>query len=79
MTDVISSGPYAGQGERTKRSRLRALWSACLAHIVHDGYSDLLYLLFPIWQREFALSLATIGAMKTAFSGALVSLQPPPD
>src|ERR1700730_6932801 len=66
-----------GSAEPAKPVRLRALGSACLAHIVHDGYTDLLYLLFPIWQREFALSFAAIGAMKTVFSGALALFQIP--
>jgi MFS transporter, FSR family, fosmidomycin resistance protein len=60
-----------------KGQKLRALGSACLAHILHDGYTDLLYLLFPIWQREFGFSFALIGAMKTLFSGALSLFQVP--
>jgi hypothetical protein len=46
-----------------KGQKLRALGSACLAHILHDGYTDLLYLLFPIWQREFGFSFALSGVM----------------
>ncbi|HZV20344.1 MAG TPA: MFS transporter, partial [Hyphomicrobiales bacterium] len=60
-----------------KPARLRALGSACLAHILHDGYTDLLYLLLPIWQREFGLSFALVGIMKTLFSGALSLFQIP--
>src|SRR5262249_17855607 len=61
----------------TKQGKLRVLGSACLGHVVHDGYSDLLYLLLPIWQAEFGLSFALIGAMKTIFSGALSLFQIP--
>jgi len=60
-----------------KQHRFRALGSACLAHILHDGYTDLLYLLLPIWQREFGLSFALTGVMKTVFSGALSLFQVP--
>jgi MFS transporter, FSR family, fosmidomycin resistance protein len=60
-----------------KQHKLRALGSACLAHILHDGYTDLLYLLFPIWQREFGFSFALIGVMKALFSGALSLFQVP--
>jgi MFS transporter, FSR family, fosmidomycin resistance protein len=66
-----------GSAEPAKPVRLRTLGSACLAHIVHDGYSDLLYLLFPIWQRELGLSFALVGVMKTVFSGALAAFQIP--
>jgi MFS transporter, FSR family, fosmidomycin resistance protein len=66
-----------GAGSAVKEQRLRALGSACLAHIMHDGYTDLLYLLFPVWQREFGLTFAQIGAMKTTFSGALSLFQIP--
>lgn len=57
--------------------RWRALATACLAHFTHDGYSDLLYLLFPAWQREFALSLTEVGVMKTLYSGAMALCQIP--
>jgi MFS family permease len=49
----------------------------CSAHVLHDGFTDLLYLLLPIWQAEFGLSLAQVGLLKTCFSGALASLQMP--
>lgn len=55
----------------------RALGVACSAHVLHDGFTDLLYLLLPIWQAEFGLSLAQVGLLKTCFSGALAGLQMP--
>jgi hypothetical protein len=39
--------------------------------------TDLHYLLFPIWQREYSFSFALIGVMKTLFSGALSLCQVP--
>ena len=32
------------------------------AHALHDGYTDLIYVMLPIWQAEFGLSYAAIGA-----------------
>jgi MFS family permease len=55
----------------------RALGVACGAHALHDGYTDLIYVMLPIWQNEFGLSLAVLGLMKTVFSGTLASLQIP--
>jgi MFS transporter, FSR family, fosmidomycin resistance protein len=75
MTEAVFLG--INEAAKTRSARIRALGSACLAHVVHDGYSDLLYLLFPIWQREFALSFAAVGAMKTMYSGALALFQIP--
>src|SRR5215475_15872110 len=75
MTQTFSAAPPLQK--LGTRQKLRALGSACLAHILHDGYTDLLYLLFPIWQREAGFSFALIGVMKTSFSGALALFQIP--
>jgi MFS family permease len=58
-------------------SNQRVLGACCSAHVLHDGYSDLLYVLFPIWQNAFGLSLAEVGVLKTIYSGSLASFQVP--
>src|SRR5690348_2401079 len=55
----------------------RALGVACGAHALHDGYTDLVYVMLPIWQAEFGLSYAAIGILRTLFSGTLAGLQIP--
>jgi MFS transporter, FSR family, fosmidomycin resistance protein len=55
----------------------RALGVACGAHVLHDGYTDLVYVMLPIWQSEFGLGFAVLGLMKTVFSGALAGFQIP--
>ena len=40
------------------RNRARLLWVTCGAHALHDGFTDTLYVLLPIWQAQFALSYA---------------------
>jgi MFS family permease len=50
---------------------------ACGAHALHDGYTDLIYVMLPIWQSEFGLGYAALGLMKTVFSGTLAGLQIP--
>jgi MFS transporter, FSR family, fosmidomycin resistance protein len=57
--------------------RGRVLWACCGAHILHDGYTDLLYVLLPVWQVQFGLSFAEIGLIKTAYSGSMAALQMP--
>src|SRR5215469_7323544 len=60
-----------------KTAERRALGVACGAHALHDGYTDLVYVMLPIWQGEFGLGFAALGLMRTVFSGTLASLQIP--
>ena len=53
------------------------LAASCFIHFLHDGCSDLLYLLFPVWAREFSLSFAQVGLLRTGYSGALALFQIP--
>jgi MFS transporter, FSR family, fosmidomycin resistance protein len=58
--------------------RARAvLGTACGTHFVHDGFADILYVLFPVWAREFGLSFAQVGLLRTAYSGAMATFQIP--
>jgi FSR family fosmidomycin resistance protein-like MFS transporter len=61
----------------TKKDEHRALGVACGAHALHDGYTDLVYVMLPIWQSEFGLGFAALGLMKTVFSGTLAGFQIP--
>jgi len=60
----------------TRRARA-TLAVSCALHFLQDGCSNLLYALFPIWGREFSLSLFQVGSLRTAYSGALALLQIP--
>jgi MFS transporter, FSR family, fosmidomycin resistance protein len=55
----------------------RVFAACCGAHVLHDGYSDLLYVLLPVWQAEFGLALAQIGLLRSIYSGAMAALQVP--
>jgi len=58
--------------------RARAtLAASCTIHFLHDGCSDLLYVLFPVWAREFSLSFAQVGLLRAGYSGALALFQVP--
>jgi len=60
------------------RRRGRAILGTCGgAHFLHDGLSDALYVLLPLWAEAFGLSLAQVGALKTIYSGAMASFQLP--
>jgi MFS family permease len=47
------------------------------AHALHDGFTDLLNVLYPLLQAQFGLGYAAIGALKTVYSGAMASGQIP--
>ncbi|WP_248730687.1 MFS transporter [Pseudomonas sp. MWU13-2517] len=58
-----------------KSSRRRSLIAGCGAHAVHDGLTDVIYVLLPIWQTQFALSYAQIGLLRGAYSGTMAVFQ----
>jgi MFS family permease len=69
-----SANPVEAQMQGDER---RAIGVACGAHALHDGYTDLVYVMLPIWQNEFGLGFAALGLMKTVFSGTLAGFQIP--
>lgn len=62
---------------RIRTPERRTLGVACGAHILHDGFTDLLYVLLPIWQVEFGLGYAEVGLMRALYVGALAGFQVP--
>jgi MFS transporter, FSR family, fosmidomycin resistance protein len=57
----------------------RNLAGACLAHLLHDGYTDQLYALLPVWQSEFNLSYAGLAVVRALYYGTMGGLQVPGD
>lgn len=53
------------------RQGLFILGLAGATHVLHDGLTNSLYLILPLLQHEFQLSLFKVGLMKSAYSGAL--------
>ncbi|MBT2374423.1 MFS transporter [Pseudomonas fluorescens] len=56
-------------------ARRRSLIAGCSAHAVHDGLTDVIYVLLPIWQTQFALTYAQIGLLRGAYSGMMAGFQ----
>ena len=69
--------PTVATMARMSIPRWRVFGAACLAHVLHDGYSSMLYLLLPSWQTELALSLTQVGILKTVYSAAMAVGQVP--
>src|SRR5262249_56539685 len=78
MTISAAAEPVRPSDEQpAKRGEWRALGVACSAHVLHDGYTDLVWVALPIWQAEFGLNYAVVGMLRTIYSGSLASLQIP--
>ncbi len=58
-------------------SARRTLAVAGTAHALHDGYTDLIYVLLPLWQTEFALGYGMLAALRGIYAGAMAALQMP--
>jgi len=63
--------------DATKRDERRAMSVASGAHALHDGYTDLIYVMLPIWQAEFGLTYAAVGLLRGLFAGTMAGLQIP--
>jgi MFS family permease len=59
------------------REQGRAAAVACGAHALHDGYTDLIFVLLPIWQAEFGLGYAELGLLRGVFAGTMATFQIP--
>jgi MFS family permease len=70
-----TAGSVAAAAERL--TARRTLGVCCGAHVLHDGYTDLIYVLLPVWQAEFGLPLALVGLLRTLYSAAMAGLQMP--
>src|SRR5580692_4577617 len=55
----------------------RAASIAAVTHALHDGYTDLIYIMLPLWQAEFGLDYAALGLLRGVFVGAMASPQIP--
>src|ERR1700754_3431984 len=77
-------GMSAAQGKRVTvdhewSPERRSLAGACLAHFLHDGFTDQLYALLPVWQPEFGLSYAGLAMVRALYYGTMGGLQIPAD
>jgi MFS transporter, FSR family, fosmidomycin resistance protein len=55
----------------------RTLTVTGLNHALHDGYTDLIYVLLPVWQTEFALSYGLLAVLRGLYAGTMAGLQIP--
>jgi MFS transporter, FSR family, fosmidomycin resistance protein len=60
-----------------RASARRTLAVAGAVHALHDGYTDLIYVLLPIWQKEFAIGYGMLALLRGLYSGSMALLQIP--
>lgn len=60
-----------------RKPRRSVLAVGGFAHFVHDGFTDSVYVLLPLWAAAFALSHSEVGALKMVMSGTLAAVQVP--
>jgi MFS family permease len=78
LTITAPVAPAGAPEEASKKGQeRRALGVASGAHVLHDGFTDLIWIALPIWQAEFGLSYAAAGALRTIFTGTMAALQIP--
>jgi MFS family permease len=73
----LSLDKFAGLAPRMSSEQRRAASVAGVAHALHDGYTDLIYIMLPLWQVEFGLTYAALGLLRSMFVGAMAALQIP--
>jgi MFS transporter, FSR family, fosmidomycin resistance protein len=71
------AGGEAIEAATARREERRAAAVACGAHALHDGYSDLILVMLPIWQAEFGLGYAELGLLRGLFAGTMATFQIP--
>jgi MFS family permease len=60
-----------------RRDERRAAAVACSAHALHDGFTDVIFVLLPVWQKEFGLGYAEVGMLRGLYAGTMAAFQIP--
>ena len=76
MSTAAASG-QPGDAVATRADERRAIGVSSGAHALHDGYTDLIYVMLPLWQAEFGIGYAALGLLRTCYSGAMAGFQIP--
>ncbi|MDR5780843.1 MFS transporter [Caballeronia sp. LZ065] len=65
------------RGQPGVETRKRVLWLCCTAHALHDGYTDMIYALLPVWQSDFGLGYGALAILRGVYAGTMATLQLP--
>ena len=76
MSQVATATPARASGPGIPRPR-RTLALAGIAHALHDGLTDLIYVLLPVWQADSGSATGRSRLLRGLYVGALAALQVP--
>lgn len=76
MTMPVLAADTTGRAQPGPKAT-RVLWVSCVAHALHDGYTDLIYVLLPLWQTEFGLGYGALAILRAAYGATMAGLQIP--
>lgn len=74
---ALASNPTASIASASPGEARRTLAVMGVNHALHDGYTDLIYVLLPVWQAEFGLDYVALALLRSLYNGALAALQMP--
>ncbi|WP_342107812.1 MFS transporter [Methylobacterium sp. SI9] len=74
---ALASNPTASIASASPGEARRTLAVTGVNHALHDGYTDLIYVLLPVWQAEFGLDYVALALLRSLYNGALAALQMP--
>jgi MFS transporter, FSR family, fosmidomycin resistance protein len=72
---MISNSIARGSDSNSFSTDRRTLIIAGLAHALHDGYTDLIYVLLPVWQAEFRLSYSALALLRALYTSTMAAFQ----
>lgn len=75
MNELSYPSPVPSVALPETARRRRALLAGCGAHAIHDGLTDVIYVLLPVWQAQFAMSYAQVGLLRGAYSAMMAGFQ----
>ncbi|WP_061537085.1 MFS transporter [Collimonas arenae] len=75
MNDLKTAPTFQDSTPTETSVRRRSLIAACSAHAIHDGLTDVIYVLLPIWQAQFSISYAMVGLLRGSYSGMMAGFQ----
>src|SRR5450830_1333023 len=75
MNDLKTASTFRDSASTDTSIRRRSLIAACSAHAIHDGLTDIIYVLLPIWQAQFSISYAMVGLLRGSYSGMMAGFQ----
>jgi FSR family fosmidomycin resistance protein-like MFS transporter len=73
----LNGDDTSGIIDSVKSRAWAVLASASSIHLLHDGFSDIIYVFLPLWAAEFGLSYSQVGVIRSCYSGGMAIFQIP--